>query len=50
MRIIYIRLQITDSVEDSDFAYFSVKLGDQEKYWAPHIEAALQRWPKEKVF
>ena len=31
------RRKITDFVKKLYFAYFKMKLGDQEKSWAPHI-------------
>ncbi len=31
------RKNITDFVERAYMAYFGVKLGDQDKYWAPQI-------------
>ncbi|KRY76823.1 hypothetical protein T4A_5907 [Trichinella pseudospiralis] len=32
--------QKTDFVKKAYFAYFVIKLGDQDKTWAPHIEVA----------
>ena len=45
------RLKITDFIEKVYHTYFGVKLGDEEKTWAPHVvcsncNSTLLRWTK----
>ena len=47
------RKAISDFVEQSYLAYFELKLGDQDKSWAPHISCKtciepLQQWTNHK--
>ena len=47
------RKLITDFVKQAYSAYFNVKLGEQDKSWAPHIVCKtciehLQQWTKNK--
>lgn len=47
------RTGISDFVKKAYFAYFHVKIGDQDKYWAPHIVCKpcvenLRQWTKGK--
>ena len=45
------RLQVNDFVKKAYYAYFDMKLGDQDKAWAPHIVCktcveTLRQWTK----
>lgn len=45
---------ITDFVKKAYYAYFGMKLGDQEKKWAPHIVCHtcvehLRKWTQGKI-